>query len=376
MTSSEPLLSVVVVSRNDDHGGNLLKRMQLFVSGWLEQAKRHNLDSELVIVEWNPLPDRQRLAQVLKWPEDNGPCTVRIIEVPPEIHQQFDNSEKLPVFQMIGKNVGIRRARGRFILATNIDILFSDELMQYFASGQMNSDYMYRIDRYDVPSEVPGEAPIDEQLQFCRENVIRINRRGQTLIFGAKPKHPEESDWALKLFQKRIQNLKNFRDIAELAKDVLLYFYAPVFRAIIRPVLYGKILHTNACGDFTLMAREHWLALRGYAEFETFSLHLDSLLCAVAHHGGVDEKVLSEPMRIYHIEHTPGSGWSPGVGAKLLDERLKTAGISQISSKEYMKYLRRIRWHYGPTIFNGENWGLVQKSLKEYTIIQGYWDKN
>jgi len=27
------------------------------------------------------------------------------------------------------------------------------------------------------------------------------------------------------------------------------------------------LLHTYACGDFTLMAREHWLDLRGYAEF-------------------------------------------------------------------------------------------------------------
>ena len=57
-----PLLSVVVVSRNDDHGGNLLYRMQMFVSGFLEQAKRYALSSELVIVEWNPPPDRPRLA--------------------------------------------------------------------------------------------------------------------------------------------------------------------------------------------------------------------------------------------------------------------------------------------------------------------------
>ncbi len=63
MTNTEPLLSVVVVSRNDNHGGNMLQRMQLFVTDWLEQARRYALDSELIIVEWNPLPDRPRLAQ-------------------------------------------------------------------------------------------------------------------------------------------------------------------------------------------------------------------------------------------------------------------------------------------------------------------------
>ena len=370
-----PLLSVVVVSRNDDHGGNLLQRMQLFVTGWLEQAERHDLNSELVIVEWNPLPDRPRLTQALKWPKGNGPCTVRIIEVPPEIHQSFKYSDKLPVFQMIGKNVGIRRARGRYILATNIDILFSDELIQYFASGQLSSHHMYRIDRYDVPSDVPSEASISEQLNYCRENVIRINRRGKTSIIRTTNRSHGESASVFQTFKKRIQVLKNIHDIAKLGKDIFLYFYAPIHRLTIRPVLYGKVLHTNACGDFTLMARDHWLALRGNAEFETFSLYLDSLMCAVAHFGGVSEQILPEPMRIYHIEHAPGSGWAPGEGAKLLDERLKTAGIPQITSREYMKYLKRIRWHSDPTIFNSENWGLGKKSLKEYAIIKGDWDK-
>jgi hypothetical protein len=37
-----PYLSVVVTARNDDHGGNLLGRMQVFVDAWINQAKRHN----------------------------------------------------------------------------------------------------------------------------------------------------------------------------------------------------------------------------------------------------------------------------------------------------------------------------------------------
>ena len=36
---------------------------------------------------------------------------------------------------MIAKNVGIRRARGEFVLATNIDILFSSELACIFAAS-------------------------------------------------------------------------------------------------------------------------------------------------------------------------------------------------------------------------------------------------
>ncbi|MBI4187740.1 MAG: hypothetical protein HY529_00865 [Chloroflexi bacterium] len=362
--SQEPILSVVVVSRNDDHGGNLLQRMQLFVTGWLEQARRHNLSSELIIVEWNPPPDRPRLAQALKWPKDTGPCTVRIIEVQPEIHHRFKQSDRLPLFQMIGKNVGIRRARGRFILATNIDILFSDELMDFFASGQMTTGYMYRIDRYDIPSDIPGDVSITKQLDYCRDNIIRINTRGKTIILGK----PEETFSILQAFKKRVQALRNTQDVARLGKDIFLYPYNRVAQAI-KPIIYGSPLHTNACGDFTLMAREHWLALRGNAEFETFSLHLDGLMCAVAHYGGAKELVLEEPMPIYHIEHAPGSGWAPGMGAKLLDERLRAAGIQQLTHRDYLKYLRQIRWKHSSTVFNDENWGLGQESLKESVIV-------
>ena len=81
---------------------------------------------------------------------------------------------------MIGKNVGIRRARGRFILATNIDILFSDELAAFLGTQQLRTDRMYRIDRHDAMSDVPAGAPIEEQLAYCRSHLIRVNRRDGT----------------------------------------------------------------------------------------------------------------------------------------------------------------------------------------------------
>jgi len=96
--NAPPRVSVVVTARNDDHGGSLLKRMQIFVDGLLEQARRHGLNAELIIVEWNPPPDRPRLADVLQWPHQAGPCTVRIIEVSPAIHRRYGYADKLSLF--------------------------------------------------------------------------------------------------------------------------------------------------------------------------------------------------------------------------------------------------------------------------------------
>ena len=184
-STPEPYLSVVVTARNDDHGGNLLSRMQAFVSGWIGQARRYQIPSELIVVEWNPPPDRPRLREALDWPRDLGPCEIRFIEVPPELHRRYAHAEALALYQMIAKNAGIRRARGRFVLATNIDILFSSELAAFFAEQRLQPGRMYRMDRHDAMSQVPVDAPVEEQLAYCRTHLIRINTREGT--FSVSP---------------------------------------------------------------------------------------------------------------------------------------------------------------------------------------------
>lgn len=175
-----PYLSLVVTARNDDHGGNLLGRMQAFLNGWIGHARRYQISSEIIIVEWNPPADRPRLAEVLSWPSEISPCQIRFIEVPAELHRRYAHAEALPLYQMIGKNVGIRRARGQFVLATNIDILFSSELAAFIAERRLRTDRMYRIDRHDAMSEVPVNATVEEQLDYCRTHLIRLNVREGT----------------------------------------------------------------------------------------------------------------------------------------------------------------------------------------------------
>lgn len=187
MTDRRPYLSVVATARNDDHGGNPLYRTQLFINGLIAQCDRHRLHAELILVEWNPPADRPRLADVLTWPDSEW-CDVRIIEVPHALHSTLEHSERLPLYQMIGKNVGIRRARGEFVLATNIDILFSDELMRLIAARGLDPALVYRVDRIDVPAEIDPTWSMDEQLAFCRKRAIRANYYDSTvdLITGKK----------------------------------------------------------------------------------------------------------------------------------------------------------------------------------------------
>src|SRR5437762_1606792 len=165
-----PYLSIVVTARNDNHGGRLLPRIQTFINALMQQCKKHHLPAELIIVEWNPPADRPPLAGALTWPDDPAYCDVRIIEVPLKLHRRYRHWQNLPLYQMIAKNVGIRRARGEFILATNIDILFSEELIAFIAERCLERGKTYRIDRHDVKSDVPVEASIEDRLAYCRSH--------------------------------------------------------------------------------------------------------------------------------------------------------------------------------------------------------------
>jgi len=181
MDPQPPYLSVVVTSRNDDHGGDPLKRLQAFINSFDAQCRETGLDAEVIVVEWNPPTDRPRLASLLRFPEPRV-CTYRFIEVPPELHGTLSFSDVLPLFQMIAKNVGIRRARGRFVLATNIDILFSNELVAFLASGGLEPGVIYRVDRHDIEPTFPIDAPLDRQMAFCAEHQLRLHTK-----FGSFP---------------------------------------------------------------------------------------------------------------------------------------------------------------------------------------------
>src|SRR5262249_22014218 len=60
-------------------------------------------------------------------------------------------------------------------------------------------------------------------------------------------------------------------------------------------------VHANACGDFQLMAREHFEDLRAYPELEAYSMNIDGLFGYIAAAYGIEEEAL--PMPIYHFEH-------------------------------------------------------------------------
>src|SRR5207245_3974337 len=89
---------------------------------------------------------------------------------------RLPNSARMPIFEYIAKNVGIRRARGEYVLITNPDIVFTQELIRYFAARGLRGDAFYRVDRYDVNRSVPLALPVERQLRFCAQHAVLVRR--------------------------------------------------------------------------------------------------------------------------------------------------------------------------------------------------------
>jgi hypothetical protein len=130
----------------------------------------------------------------------------------------------------------------------------------------------------------------------------------------------------------------------------------------------SQTLHTVACGDFTLLSREDWFRLQGYPEWPIFSWHVDSVLMFAASANDIKEVSLGGKYRIYHIDHSIGSGWS-AAGEKLLFARLEKKGIPYLSNDDVRRLQKVFANEPSRSIFNGENWGLGNRPLPEREIF-------
>lgn len=319
MMNNDPYLSFVIAARNDDYGVNFLHRMQVFINTILELTERYLLESELIVVEWNPPADKKPLAQALSWPPRLKSIKVRFITVSPEVHNQLPKSDKMPIFEFLAKNVGVRRAKGEYVLVTNPDIVFNDDLIIFLASKKLLPECFYRIDRYDVKKIVPSDISARKQIIFCEKNWTEIK--------------------TLKGDRQRDFPYFNYRQLRSLLSSIKAKFiYDPRSK-----------IHTNASGDFFLMANSQWRKLRGYPELPIPSF-VDSYLCFMAVSSGLSQVILNGKKRIYHQGHTS------------YVNRAKFYREYQIY-KERAKEMIRVKQ---PFIMNNENWGLGKESLKEY----------
>jgi len=377
--SEMPSYSFVATSRNDDHGGDVLRRTQSFIDRLAEQCERHQVRSELVMVEWNPPSARASLEDVLSWRAGSEWFSARLIIVPPALHRKLEYSDRLEMFQMLAKNVGIRRAVGKYIIATNIDIIFSNQIFERLGRRDFREGVVYRSDRWDIPNEIQLEENLDRLLERARQEAIRRNLRDGTYVkrdgLFVNITEPRFDDFYHNPLTGQLRKLRRtLEENVSLSHEAFLYQLDNIIDVEmprLRRNFFIPLLHVHACGDFTMMSRRDWFALRGYPEWNIFSWNIDAIILYQAHYNGLEVAELEETCVHYHIEHDHGSGWTPE-GEGSLRERLDALGIPYIWYEQCIELIYKLQDNAEAksfTVYNQPDWGFFGEEIESRTVV-------
>jgi len=319
-----PYISFVIAARNDDYEGNFLHRIQIFVNVLVGLWKKHNLCAELIIVEYNPPEKKQSLQKAIAWPETLSTGNMRIIQVPGRMHKCLPNADNIPLHEYVAKNIGIRRAKGRYVLITNPDIIFTDSLIKYLASKCLLEKAFYGVAQRRQVDVIPIDMAIDKQLRLCFRDTLGINDKAVIRFI-----------WRKILFY-----------VKHIVKFIL-----PSIK--IKAMRFEDTDFSTPCvpypGDFILMRRSLWHNLRGFPEFYTYS-HTDICMCAIAANSGLHPIIL--PYWTYHQSH------------EMTSKNVRVGTDYNFILKEYRKMMR----NKTPIIYNNSDWGFGNENLTEILL--------
>lgn len=301
-----PYLSVIIVGRNDNYGENFLLRINTFIRSLDYNCKNYSDLLELIVVEWNPLVTMPRLKEVLILPKN---FTLKIITVPEHIHESFGVNR--PVLEFVGKNVGIRRSKGEYVLVTNPDICFTQEMVDFLATKQLDVETIYRTDRFDYRGDGIEQVSDDKIIDFAISNTFAGH-----LMNG-------QHSWYCD------QLSKNFEDFPKTIEAE-----GPV-----------KHIHTNACGDFILAKKTIFEQSLGLWEMFSQKWHLDSYSLYRMFGLGKKQALFMAPYCIFHMDHQRASEDVP-FNYELANEILKNSFCADSDKQKY--------------------WGLANFNLEEH----------
>lgn len=245
-----PLLSIVIATRNDNYAPNMAARQTSALRHLIGQLERRAIPSEVIVVDWNPPSGQPGLVETMPWPRTTEWVSCRVITVPSAIHHTYRHSHLRGMHAAAAWNAGIRRARAPFVLPKSADTFYSEPLADFLGAGGFERGVIYRCDRIDVEADTLDlTAPLPGAAPILRR-------------FGPLP--------------------------------------AP-FAGI-------PALHTNACGDFLLMEREAWQAIRGFEEDQgVISPDVDGLALYAAVKAGGRQQLLDHAAVVVKPAHAYGA---------------------------------------------------------------------
>jgi hypothetical protein len=159
-----PCVSVVLTGRNDGYGGDFVDRFFRTLRFNLHQFLSRGITHEVVFVEWAPPQGRPLLVErAFDEVPELAPTNASWYVIDPRYQDALSLNPRLEYLEFPAKNVGIRRARGEFILTSNCDVFFGRRVFEVLERRALVAGVLYRAPRHDI--DLPsGRATIDWDL--------------------------------------------------------------------------------------------------------------------------------------------------------------------------------------------------------------------
>ena len=242
-----PSITIVVTARYDNYGGDVSERILKPLAFNAARLADRGIAYEVVLVEWDPIPERPLLSDVLatRLP-DLTERTIRRVVVAPEYQRALTQNPHAGYMEYLAKNVGIRRAAAPFVLVSNIDILLGRTVVDTLATERLTTGTIYRSPRYDIKLGVDQSGLNWDVLEDPANQVSRSRLKPPLFSHGS-------GDFLL-ADRETFHQLRGFNEVYRVARNgVDQNFLVKAYGAghSIKE-LAGPVYHINHVGSFRI----------------------------------------------------------------------------------------------------------------------------
>jgi hypothetical protein len=261
-------LSAIIVSRNDNYGGDLNTRATFCLNTMLAAF------DEVVYVDWNTPEGKPPLVDDLDIKVN--PERLKVIVVTPHKAKQIMGEDiyatSQPCCEVLARNIAIRRTTGDVIVSTNIDIICP---VRELLDGLLPS-----LGPLDMITIKRSHTPKEEVVKYFEETGDYLKTRDLLL-----QNHPSDP----------MNDYCGMSDIYDVDDKIL--------STIHRNYHFNVINIFSGCGDFQMATRELWFKIRGFEEEKLKRNFADTEIQAKVILAGGTVRGRNQPP-VYHISHS------------------------------------------------------------------------
>jgi hypothetical protein len=243
-----PLLTLVLTGRNDGYGGDFTDRFFRTLQFNHRELSARGIAHEIAFIEWAPPAGAPLLLDLLAAgiPElDRSHLSWYVVDA--RYQQALSLNPRLDYLEFAAKNVGIRRARGRFVLVSNCDVFFGRRVLDVLERGTLETGALYRAPRHDLklavdPSQIEWDVLEDPRNLAGPAHVLKPPYMGSAT-----------GDFVL-LDRASFHAIRGFNEIYRVARigidrNVLVKALSSGLRIV---DIGGPVYHVNHVGSYRL----------------------------------------------------------------------------------------------------------------------------